>query len=152
MKSWNEPLVETMPFDRRVVGSNPALAATWWPWASPSLAVACSASACKLRHSVNCCGRELFWVIADLKRRYRNMIRNEWMNESHACEEKLTLKLTRNESFICIVVVAQLMFSMTAEAYISIATLVHQLAECFQATKSSPDGASFQLTIASGYG
>jgi len=31
------------------------------PWASPSLAVACSASACKLRHSVNCCGRERFW-------------------------------------------------------------------------------------------
>ena len=51
-------LVQPMPFDRRFAVSNPALAATYEPWASPSLAVACSASACKLRHSVNCCGRE----------------------------------------------------------------------------------------------
>ena len=29
-------------------------------WASPSLIVACSVSACKLRHSVNCCDREHF--------------------------------------------------------------------------------------------
>ena len=29
-------------------------------WASSSLTVACSASARKLRHSVNCCGRERF--------------------------------------------------------------------------------------------
>ena len=49
-------LVESMPLDRRFVGSNPALAAT--PGTSkPSLTVACSAST-KLRHSVNCCGRE----------------------------------------------------------------------------------------------
>ena len=42
----------------RAAGSNPALAATYMQghWASPSLAVACSASACKLRHTVNCCG------------------------------------------------------------------------------------------------
>ena len=41
-----------------------------------------SASACKLRHSVNCCGRERLWVhvVVDLKKRYRN-IRNERMNE-----------------------------------------------------------------------
>jgi len=51
-------LVETTPFDHRVVDSNPALAAKYGPLASPSLTVACSASACKLRHSVNYCGRE----------------------------------------------------------------------------------------------
>ena len=38
-------LVETTPFDRRVVSSNPTLVATWGPLASPSLA--CSDSACK---------------------------------------------------------------------------------------------------------
>src|SRR6218665_3959555 len=53
-------LVETAPFDRRVVCSNPALAAMKGPWASLSLTVACSASVCKLQHSVNCCGRERF--------------------------------------------------------------------------------------------
>ena len=37
-------LVESMPFLRRIVGSNPALAATYRPWASPSLTVACIAS------------------------------------------------------------------------------------------------------------
>ena len=36
-------LVDSMPFIRRAVGSNPALATTWGPWASPSLAVACGA-------------------------------------------------------------------------------------------------------------
>ena len=41
-------LVESLPFDRRVAGSNSALAATQGPWASPSLAVACSTSAGKL--------------------------------------------------------------------------------------------------------
>src|SRR6218665_415243 len=30
------------------------------PWASLSLTVACSASVCKLQHSVNCCGRDRF--------------------------------------------------------------------------------------------
>ena len=40
-------LAET-PFDRRVMGLNPALATMYGPWASPSLAVACSALACKL--------------------------------------------------------------------------------------------------------
>ena len=71
-----------MPLDRKVVGSNLALAATpgsQGPWASPSLTVACSDSACKLRHSVNCCGWKRLWVPRNLKRRYRN-IRNEWMN------------------------------------------------------------------------
>ena len=38
-------LVESKPFDQRIVGSNPALAATLGPWASPELAVACGASA-----------------------------------------------------------------------------------------------------------
>src|SRR6218665_1379249 len=38
-------LVDSSPFVRRVTGSNPALAATLGPWASPSLAVACGASA-----------------------------------------------------------------------------------------------------------
>ena len=47
------------------------------PWASPSLTVACSASTCKLWHSVNCCGRERLWVVVNLKRCYRN-IRNEY--------------------------------------------------------------------------
>src|SRR6218665_3564763 len=35
-----------------VAGSNPTLAATLGPWTSPSLIVACSASACQLRHSI----------------------------------------------------------------------------------------------------
>ena len=37
-------LVESKPFDRRVMGLNPALAATLGPWVSPSLTVACGAS------------------------------------------------------------------------------------------------------------
>ena len=32
-------LVDSTPFVRRVAGSNPALAAKYGPWASPSLAV-----------------------------------------------------------------------------------------------------------------
>src|SRR6218665_978754 len=65
-------LVESMPFDRNVVGFNPALAATQGPWwASPSLAVACSSSACKLRQC------QFLWSEALLKgscceKRYRN--------------------------------------------------------------------------------
>ena len=43
---------ESKPFDRRVEGSNPALAGTYGPWASPSLTVACSASATKFTHTV----------------------------------------------------------------------------------------------------
>ena len=35
-------LVEMMAFNRRVVGSTPALAATQGPWASPFPAVACA--------------------------------------------------------------------------------------------------------------
>ena len=35
-------LVETMTFNRRVVGSTPALAAMQGPWASPLPAVACA--------------------------------------------------------------------------------------------------------------
>src|SRR6218665_3667917 len=50
-------LVETMTFKRRVVGSTPALAATWRPWASPLPAVACA-----LRRETPiqypCCSRE----------------------------------------------------------------------------------------------
>src|SRR6218665_152927 len=55
---WRINLVEKMLFDRRIVASNPALVATRGPWASLSFAIARSASAFKLRHSVNCCGRE----------------------------------------------------------------------------------------------
>ena len=50
-------LVETMTFNRRVVGSTPALAATQGPWASPLLAVAFA-----LRRETpiqySCCGRD----------------------------------------------------------------------------------------------
>src|SRR6218665_1915950 len=53
-------LVESMRLDRRVVGSNPVLAATKGLSSNPSLTVACNASACKRRHSFNCCGRERF--------------------------------------------------------------------------------------------
>ena len=58
-----------MPFDRRVIGSNPTLAATQGPWASPSLTVASSDSACR-----QC---QLLWSEALLKglcceKRYRN--------------------------------------------------------------------------------
>src|SRR6218665_1252973 len=53
-------LIETTTFDRKVLGLNPALAAMKGPCACPSLTIAGSASACKLRHSVNCCGRERF--------------------------------------------------------------------------------------------
>src|SRR6218665_315964 len=66
-----DALVESIPFDRRVVGSKPALASTYGPWASPSLTVACRASACILRHS------PLLWSGALQKgscceKRYRN--------------------------------------------------------------------------------
>src|SRR6218665_1839953 len=37
----------------RVAGSNPTLAATAGPWASPSFRVERSALACKLRHNIN---------------------------------------------------------------------------------------------------
>jgi len=72
-------LVEMMTFNRRVVGSTPALAVTEGPWASPLPAVACA-----LRRETliqyPCCSRERLWVVEDLKGRYRNG-RNEWMNE-----------------------------------------------------------------------
>ena len=67
-------VVDSMPLDRKVVGSNPILADTrQGPWASPSLTVyniyyilfilytvACSASSCKLRHC------QLLWSGAPL--------------------------------------------------------------------------------------
>ena len=59
-------LVESTPFDRWVAGSNPALEITKGHWASPSLAVAHSASVCKLRHSVNCCGQERLWKTIEM--------------------------------------------------------------------------------------
>ena len=61
-------MVVSMPFDRRVVGSNSSIAARYGPWASPSLAVACTALACKLRHSVTCCGIERFRKVHALRR------------------------------------------------------------------------------------
>ena len=39
-------VVGSVPCVWRVAGSDPTLAATYWPWAIPSLAVACSVSAC----------------------------------------------------------------------------------------------------------
>ena len=72
-------LVDSTPFVRRVVGSNPALAATYGPWASPSLAVACDASAW---NSGLC--RERLWVVVDLKRRYKNSL-HEWTNMTFYC-------------------------------------------------------------------
>ena len=45
--------------------------------------------ACKLWHSVNCCGCECLWVVVDLKRRYRN-IKNEWMNAEPVWYENLS--------------------------------------------------------------
>jgi len=72
-------LVETMTFNRRVVGSTPALSTTYGLWASPLPAVACA-----LRRETPiqypCCNRERLWVVEDLKGRYKNG-RNEWMNE-----------------------------------------------------------------------
>ena len=69
--------VETMTFNRRVVGSTPALAATQGPWASPLPAVA-SGLRRETSKQYPCCSRERFWVVEDLKGRYRNG-RNEWM-------------------------------------------------------------------------
>src|SRR6218665_1877714 len=39
-------VVCSVPCVWRVTGSNPTLASTWEPWASPSLTFACSTSAC----------------------------------------------------------------------------------------------------------
>ena len=41
-----DSVVSSAPRMWKVAGSNPTLAATHGPWASPSLAIACSASAC----------------------------------------------------------------------------------------------------------
>jgi len=69
-------LVESIALNRRVVGSNPAQAATKRPWASPLPTVACA-----LRRETPiqypCCGRERLWVVDDLKWRYRNGRMNE---------------------------------------------------------------------------
>ena len=50
-------LVKSITLNRRVVGSTPALAARWGPWASPLLTVACA-----LRRETPiqypCCSRE----------------------------------------------------------------------------------------------
>jgi len=61
-----------------VAGSNcPALAATQEPWAIPSLAVACGASAWKYNElSVLC--RERLWVVEGFEKCYRNNL-NEWI-------------------------------------------------------------------------
>ena len=58
--------------------SNSVLAVTYGPLASPSLAVACGASAWN-SYTVPVLCRERLWVVMDLKRRYRNRT-NEWMN------------------------------------------------------------------------
>ena len=64
-------LVETMTFNRRVVGSTPPLAAKQGPLASPLPAVAC-ALRCETPIQYPCCSRERLWVVDDLKRRCRN--------------------------------------------------------------------------------
>ena len=84
MKGWfwsDEYMVMniwSITFNRRVVGSTPAIAVTYGPWASRLPAVACA-----LRRETPiqypCCSRERLWVVEDLKGRYRNG-RNEWMN------------------------------------------------------------------------
>ena len=79
IQSWRDGiLVESITFNRRVVGSTPGLAFRVGPWARPLPAVACA-----LRRETPiqypCCSRERLWVVEDLKGRYRNG-RNEWMN------------------------------------------------------------------------
>ena len=70
---WYHTGLLPQPNVGQVVGSNPAPAATYGPWASPSLAVACGASAW------NSNTIPVLWVVVDLKRDYRN-IQSEWMN------------------------------------------------------------------------
>ena len=82
-------LVETMTFNRRVVGSNPALAATWGPWASPLPAVACA-----LWHETPiqypCCRREQ-WMFYTNEATFFTM--------SHKmCEQSETMKLLLNDT------------------------------------------------------
>src|SRR6218665_1760534 len=61
-----------MTFNRGVVGSTPALAATYGPWASPLLTVAC-ALWCETRIQYACCSREPLRVVEEvLKGGYRN--------------------------------------------------------------------------------
>ena len=76
-------LAETITFNRRVVGSILALAATQGPWASPLPRVARALRRETLKQ-YPCCSRERLWVVEDLKGRYRNgrnKSMNEWMNE-----------------------------------------------------------------------
>ena len=61
---------------RRVAGSNSTQAATYGPWASPSLTVACSASECYLGHIIPAVIGGGFRGGVDVKQSYRN-IRNE---------------------------------------------------------------------------
>jgi len=89
-------LVESIAFNRRVVGSTPALAAMQGPWASPLPAVACA-----LRRETPiqypCCSRERLWVVEDLKGLYRNG-RNEWMCTLRITHDSITsiLMVMRN--------------------------------------------------------
>ena len=76
-------LVDSSSFVWRVVGSNPALFATYGPRASPSLTVASGASAWN-SDIVSVLCQERPWVVVDLKRRYRNCLidwLNDWMND-----------------------------------------------------------------------
>src|SRR6218665_3008019 len=64
-------LVESMPFDRKVVGSNPTVADTYGPWTSPSLAIARWCFGVKLSNSIRAVlGAPL--SSSRLKMRYRN--------------------------------------------------------------------------------
>src|SRR6218665_1306238 len=58
---WRIGRVDTFrPEDRKFESHSSRHARTLGKTPSPSLATVCSSSACKLRHSVNCCGRERF--------------------------------------------------------------------------------------------
>jgi|SRR6218665_383358 len=61
----------SVPSVRKVAGLNTTLAAMKGPWASPSLAVACSASACKLQHRIKLWSRALLKGSC-CEKRYRN--------------------------------------------------------------------------------
>src|SRR6218665_828639 len=72
-------LVDSSPFVRRVVGSNPALAAAWGPWKSTSLSVACGASGVKLRYSIRAASGAPLSSSGMAEARYRKSL-NELIN------------------------------------------------------------------------
>src|SRR6218665_4001889 len=87
-------LVDSITFNRRVVGSTPSLAVTSGPWASPL-----PTDACALRRETPiqypCCSREYLWVVEDLKRCYRN-----GQNEYEGTDSEISKKSAN--TFTCI--------------------------------------------------